>query len=95
MKLISADLDRSRAEVTISIDIGQTDADGNVVPYVLTYGTDPRGENETAQEYRKRVKDWLKTVRREARLMADLEARKFGPPPARDDVLADVAPAFV
>ncbi len=89
--LISADLDRSRASVDLSIDVGQRDAEGNVIPYTRTYTTDRRQDGETAQQYRQRLRDWLKDVRREARLMADLQKPST---PTRDDVRADIAPAF-
>ncbi len=98
MKLVSADLDRSRAEVVITIDLENPVAEGQEpeAPYVLTYGTDQRGQgdapsNESTQDYRTRLRDWLKDVRREARLMADLQVPAV---PDRDDVKADIAPAI-
>ncbi len=93
MKLISADLDRAKASVTITIDIENPVEDGAEAeaPFVLTYGTDRRADRETVQQYRSRLGDWLVGVRREARLMADTKVISA---PNRDDVKTDVAPAF-
>lgn len=91
MRLISADLDPSRAAVTISIDTGQKDGEGTTIPYVLTYGADPRQAGESPAAYRARLRDWLVGVRREARLMADPQAPAV---PVREDVADQVRPAF-
>ncbi len=99
MKLISADLDRAKASVTITIDIENPVEDGAEAeaPFVITYSTDRRGrgeapEDETVQQYRTRLREWYSgTVSREARLMADTKVISA---PNRDDVRTDVAPAF-
>ncbi len=93
MRLISADLDRSRAEVTITIDIENPveEGQGPEAPLVLTYSTDRRGDGESNQDYRNRLRDWLIQTRREARLIADTHVAAT---PQRDDVKADIAPAF-
>ncbi len=88
MQLISAELDRRSAELTITIDLEQPD----VEPFVLTYSGERRQEGETAGQYRTRLRPWMASVGREASIAA--KAQVPAAAPSVDDVLEDIAPAF-